>query len=96
MEVQIRTQEMHELAEYGIAAHWKYKERSRQTDKMFEDKIKWLRSALATSRDEDDQSFDDMVKNDILQDQMYVFTPRGKVIELPVGSTPIDFAYCVH
>jgi RelA/SpoT family (p)ppGpp synthetase len=96
LEVQIRTQEMHELAEFGIAAHWKYKERRRQTDEVFEKKIKWLQSALAGPRDEDAQTFIDLMTNDIFRDQVYVFTPLGKAIELPVGSTAIDFAYAIH
>ncbi len=96
LEVQIRTEEMHEVAEFGIAAHWKYKERRRQVDEVFEKKIKWLQSALAAPRDEDAQTFVELMKSDILRDQVYVFTPRGQAIELPVGSTPIDFAYRVH
>ena len=95
LEVQIRTQEMHELAEFGIAAHWKYKER-RQADRVFEKKIKWLQSTLAAPRDEDAQTFIDLMRDDIFRDQVYVFTPRGKAIELPVGGTPIDFAYAIH
>jgi RelA/SpoT family (p)ppGpp synthetase len=96
LEIQIRTQEMHEIAELGIAAHWKYKERRRQSDEMFETKIKWLQSTLSAPRDEDAQTFVDLIKNDIFRDQVYVFTPRGQAIELPVGSTPIDFAYSIH
>jgi GTP pyrophosphokinase len=63
---------------------------------MFENKIKWLQSTLAAPRDEDAQTFVDLIKNDIFRDQVYVFTPRGQAIELPVGSTPIDFAYSIH
>jgi GTP pyrophosphokinase len=96
LEVQIRTQEMHELAEFGIAAHWKYKERKRQADELFEGKIKWLQSALAAPRDEDAQTFVDLMKSDVFRDQVYVFTPRGQAIELPIGSTAIDFAYAIH
>jgi RelA/SpoT family (p)ppGpp synthetase len=96
LEIQIRTQAMHELAEFGIAAHWKYKERRRQTDEVFEQKIKWLQSALSTPRDEDAQAFIDVMKNDVFRDQVYVFTPKGEAIELPVGATPIDFAYAIH
>jgi GTP pyrophosphokinase len=86
---------MHELAEFGIAAHWKYKER-RQSDQMFEEKIKWLQSALGSPREEDAEAFVDLIKNDLFRDQVYVFTPRGQAIELPLGATPIDFAYSIH
>ena len=96
LEVQIRTEEMHEIAEFGIAAHWKYKERGRQADEAFESKIKWLQSALASPRSEDPQAMVDLMQSDLFRDQVYVFTPRGQAIELPVGSTPIDFAYAVH
>jgi len=96
LEVQIRTYEMHELSELGIAAHWKYKERRRRTDQVFEQKIKWLQSALAAPRDEDAQTFVSLMKDDLFRDQVYVFTPLGKAIELPVGASPIDFAYSVH
>ncbi|MFN2231001.1 MAG: RelA/SpoT family protein [Anaerolineae bacterium] len=96
LEIQIRTQQMHELAEFGIAAHWKYKERRQQADEVFEQKIKWLQSALSTPRDEDAQAFIDVMKNDVFRDQVYVFTPKGEAIELPVGATPIDFAYAIH
>lgn len=96
LEVQIRTYEMHELAEFGIAAHWKYKERRYQSDEVFEKKVQWLQAALAAPRDEDAQTFIDLMKNDIFRDQVYVFTPKGEAIELPVGSTPLDFAYTIH
>jgi RelA/SpoT family (p)ppGpp synthetase len=96
LEVQIRTQEMHEVAEFGIAAHWKYKERGRQADEAFESKIKWLQSALASPRSEDPQALVDLMTSDLFRDQVYVFTPRGQAVELPVGSTPIDFAYAIH
>jgi len=96
LEVQIRTEEMHEIAEFGIAAHWKYKERGRQTDEVFEHKIKWLQSALAEPRGDDPQALVDLMRTDVFRDQVYVFTPRGKAIELPVGATPIDFAYAIH
>jgi RelA/SpoT family (p)ppGpp synthetase len=96
LEVQIRTEEMDEVAEFGIAAHWKYKERGRRTDEVFENKIKWLQAALVTPRSEDPQALIDLMKSDIFRDQVYVFTPRGEAIELPVGSTPLDFAYAIH
>jgi GTP diphosphokinase / guanosine-3',5'-bis(diphosphate) 3'-diphosphatase len=96
LEVQIRTKQMHEVAEYGIAAHWRYKEGSSR-DVDFEAKITWLRR-LMDWRDSlaDAQEFVDSLKNDVFKDQVYVFTPRGDVIDLPAGSTPIDFAYRIH
>jgi GTP pyrophosphokinase len=98
LEVQIRTQEMHELAEFGIAAHWKYKERgssAARADQVYEEKIKWLQSALGVSPEDQDTPLDEMTR-DLLGDQVYVFTPRGEAIELPKGSTPVDFAYAIH
>jgi GTP pyrophosphokinase len=96
LEVQIRTHEMHEVAEYGIAAHWRYKEGGRR-DLDFETKIAWLRR-LMEWRDEmaDAEVFVESLKSDVFQDQVYVFTPRGDVIDLPAGATPIDFAYRIH
>ncbi len=88
LEVQIRTQEMHRQAEYGIAAHWQYKEKAKAS-KQFEQKVAWLRQLLAW-RDEV------LVKRPQLDDVIYVLTPQGKVIDLPVGATPIDFAYALH
>jgi len=96
LEVQIRTYEMDQVAELGIAAHWKYKEARRSYDEQFEAKIRWLQSLLAMPRDEDAQEFAELIKTDLFQDQVYVFTPRGEAIELPVGATPIDFAYLIH
>jgi len=96
LEVQIRTPEMHQNAEYGIAAHWRYKEK-RQRDEIFEQRIKQLRALMEWRQDVvDAQEFVDGMKSDVFQDQVYVFTPRGDIIDLPVGSTPIDFAYYVH
>jgi len=98
LEVQIRTQEMHELAEFGIAAHWKYKERgpaAGRADQVYEEKIKWLQSALGASQEDSEASLDAMTR-DLFGDQVYVFTPRGKAIALPAGSTPVDFAYHIH
>jgi GTP pyrophosphokinase len=96
MEVQIRTAAMHEVAELGIAAHWRYKEGRRERDEQFEAKIKWLQSVLAAPRDEDAEAFVDLMKSDIFREQVYVFTPMGEAIELPMGATPIDFAYRIH
>ena len=96
LEVQIRTQEMHRLAEYGIAAHWRYKEGGRR-DVNFENKIAWLRQLMEWRRDiADAQEFVESLKTDIFQDQVYVFTPKGDIIDLPAGSTPVDFAYRIH
>jgi GTP diphosphokinase / guanosine-3',5'-bis(diphosphate) 3'-diphosphatase len=96
LEVQIRTQEMHQNAEYGIAAHWRYKEGS-QRDEDYERRIIWLRSLMEWRQDvEDAKEFVDSLKTDVFEDRVYVFTPRGDIIDLPSGSTPIDFAYHVH
>ena len=95
-EVQIRTWDMHRTAEYGIAAHWKYKEGSLKTDN-FDEKLTWLRQLLEWQKDlKDPQEFMETLKIDLFTDEVYVFTPRGDVINLPNGSTPIDFAYRVH
>lgn len=96
LEVQVRTWEMHRTAEYGIAAHWRYKEGG-SADKSFEAKIAWLRSLLEWRKEVTDATeFLDAMKTDIFQDRVYTFTPKGKLIDLPVGATPIDFAYYVH
>jgi len=97
LEVQIRTSEMHQSAEYGIAAHWRYKEGTKQSDKIFEQRINWLRNMMEWRTDVSDaQEFVDSMRSDVFQDRVYVFTPRGDIIDLPAGSTPIDFAYHVH
>ncbi|HEY62936.1 MAG TPA: GTP diphosphokinase [Caldilineae bacterium] len=97
MEVQIRTWEMHRTAEYGIAAHWRYKERSGKRDIEFENKIAWLRQLMEWRQEVTDaKEFVDSMKTDVFQDRVYVFTPKGDIIDLPAGSTPIDFAYHVH
>lgn len=95
-EVQIRTYEMHKTAEYGIAAHWKYKEGySKSTN--FDEKLTWLRQLLEWQTDlSDPKDFMDTLKIDFFTDEVFVFTPKGDVINLPEGSTPIDFAYRVH
>jgi GTP pyrophosphokinase len=94
-EVQIRTWEMHQTAEYGIAAHWKYKEG--KGDKIAdEEKFSWVRRLLESQQDSDAQEFMHALKVDMFADEVFVFTPRGDVINLPVGSTPIDFAYSIH
>lgn len=95
-EVQIRTYEMHKTAEYGIAAHWKYKEGVVRSDN-FDDKLTWLRQLLEWQADlNDPREFMETLKIDFFTDEVFVFTPKGDVINLPDGSTPIDFAYRVH
>jgi len=97
VEIQIRTHEMHNIAEYGIAAHWKYKEGTMSNDEKMEEKLKWLRQMMEWEKDvKDPQEFLDALKEDVFNSQVYVFTPKGDVIELPAESTPIDFAYRVH
>ncbi len=96
VEFQIRTEEMHRLAEEGIAAHWRYKERSPISQRE-EQQFAWLRQLLEWQRDlPDAREFMETVKGDLFPDVVYVFTPRGDVKELPQGSTPVDFAYSVH
>jgi GTP diphosphokinase / guanosine-3',5'-bis(diphosphate) 3'-diphosphatase len=96
LEVQIRTPDMDQSAEYGIAAHWRYKE-SASRDEDYERRILWLRSLMEWRQDvEDAREFVDGMKSDVFEDRVYVFTPRGDIIDLPAGSTPIDFAYHVH
>jgi len=97
LEVQIRTSEMHQSAEYGIAAHWRYKEDGNHSDKTFEERIKWLRKMMDWRADVDDANeFVEGMKTDVFQDRVYIFTPRGDIIDLASGSTPLDFAYHVH
>jgi len=96
LEVQIRTWEMHRIAEYGIAAHWRYKEGGKR-DEAFEARIAWLRLLLDWRKEAADaDEFLDAVKTDIFQDRVYTFTPKGKLVDLPVGATPVDFAYQIH
>ena len=96
LEVQIRTYEMHQLAEYGVAAHWRYKE-GREGDLRFEDKMTWLRQLLEWQRDvSGTEEFLESVKTDLFRDQVFAYTPKGEIIELPSGATPIDFAYKIH
>ena len=96
LEVQIRTPEMNRNAEFGIAAHWRYKE-GKQRDQAFEQRITWLRRLMEWRQDVDDAGdFVDAMKTDVFDDRVYAFTPRGDIIDLPAGSTPIDFAYHIH
>ncbi|MFT8391278.1 MAG: bifunctional (p)ppGpp synthetase/guanosine-3',5'-bis(diphosphate) 3'-pyrophosphohydrolase [Sporolactobacillus sp.] len=98
LEVQIRTEDMHDVAEYGIAAHWAYKEgKTRNPNNKFEDKLTWFREILEYQNETDDaKEFMESLKMDLFSDTVFVFTPKGDVIELPVGSVPIDFAYRIH
>jgi len=92
-EVQIRTWEMHETAEYGIAAHWKYKQGAGSgNEKDFE----WVRRLLESQQDTDAEDYVNSLKIDMFDDEVFVFTPKGKIVSLPAGSTPIDFAYAIH
>ena len=92
-EVQIRTWEMHQTAEYGIAAHWKYKQGSGAgSEKDFE----WVRRLLETQQDSDAEEFVQSMKIDMFDDEVFVYTPKGRIVSLPNGSTPIDFAYAIH
>jgi guanosine-3',5'-bis(diphosphate) 3'-pyrophosphohydrolase len=98
VEVQIRTWQMHEDAEYGIAAHWRYKEGNKQSrDDAFEQRLSYLRRLMEFGPDmEDAETFVDTMKAEVFQDRVYVFTPKGDIVDLPVGATPIDFAYHIH
>ena len=97
-EIQIRTREMHHVAEYGIAAHWKYKEGKTSGESSNDDiKLAWLRQSLELEKDsQDPKDFLENVKMDLFASQVFVFTPQGKVLELPRGSTPLDFAFKIH
>ncbi|HHY46539.1 MAG TPA: bifunctional (p)ppGpp synthetase/guanosine-3',5'-bis(diphosphate) 3'-pyrophosphohydrolase [Firmicutes bacterium] len=96
LEIQIRTWEMHRTAEYGIAAHWRYKEGLRR-DEEFERKIAWLRQLLEWQKDmRDGREFIETLKVDLFEDEVFVFTPKGDVRSLPAGATPVDFAYDIH
>ena len=92
-EVQIRTWEMHETAEYGIAAHWKYKQGAGAGE---EKDFEWVRRLLESQQDTDAEDYVNSLKIDMFDDEVFVFTPKGKIVSLPAGSTPIDFAYAIH
>ena len=97
LEIQIRTAQMHHAAEHGIAAHWRYKEGGRKSDPGFEQKLSWLRQLLEWHQElRDPREFVHSVKLDLFQNEVFVFTPRGDVIDLPAGATPIDFAFRIH
>ena len=96
LEVQIRTRDMHRIAEYGIAAHWRYKE-GKSGDDNFDKKVEWLRHMLEWQKEmQDGRQLLESIKTDLFEDKIFVFTPKGDVFELPSGSGPIDFAYRVH
>jgi GTP pyrophosphokinase len=96
LEIQIRTEEMHRTAEYGIAAHWRYKEGGR-SDESFEERLAWLRQMLEWQTElKDPREFMEALKIDLFEDEVFVFTPKGDVVSLRKGSTPIDFAYAIH
>lgn len=94
VEIQIRTREMHEFAEYGVAAHWRYKERSEQ-DEVLEKTIHSIRKLLETPENDDEELLDSF-KTELFSDRVFVLSPAGKVIDLPQGATPLDFAYSIH
>ena len=97
VEVQIRTHEMHQYNELGIAAHWRYKEGNKDNDQAVNNKILWLRQLLEWKEEVADASeFVDRVKDEVFEDRVYVFSPKGKVLDLASGSTPLDFAYAIH
>jgi GTP pyrophosphokinase len=95
-EVQIRSTKMHEEAEHGIAAHWRYKEGfNSRSDRDYENKIRWLRELISWRNETTDREFVDMLRAEF-EERVFVFTPKGKIIDLPEGSTPVDFAYRIH
>ena len=93
-EVQIRTEEMHKMAEYGVAAHWKYKQHVEKNGS--EETYAWIRQLLESQQDTEAEDFIKNIKVDLFSDEVFVFTPRGDVVNLPAGATPIDFAYGIH
>jgi GTP diphosphokinase / guanosine-3',5'-bis(diphosphate) 3'-diphosphatase len=97
LEVQIRTTDMHRVAEYGVAAHWRYKEGTSRHDANFESKVAWLRQLMEWRKEiVNAKDFVESFRTDIFQDQVYVFTPKNDIIDLPAGSTPVDFAFRIH
>lgn len=96
-EIQIRTTEMHQTAEFGIAAHWKYKDGVKRKDVKFDERLSWIRQILDNQRDTDDaEEIIQSIKTDLSQEDVFAVTPKGDVINLPVGSTVIDFAFAIH
>lgn len=96
-EVQIRTMDMHRHAELGVASHWRYKEGGKQHDNHYEQRINWLRQMLKWREEENsDDDFIDRFKSEIAEDRVYVLSPQGKIVDMPQGATPLDFAYYIH
>lgn len=98
IEIQIRTREMHEHAEYGVAAHWRYKEGNRRHDENFQRRLTYLRRLMEFGPEvqDDAETFVDTMKTEVFRDRVYAYTPKGDIVDLPTGSTPIDFAYHIH
>lgn len=99
VEIQIRTEDMHQIAEFGIAAHWKYKESDShtKTDKVYDEKIAWIRRLIDWQSElKDPEEYIDAIKLDLFSDEVYILTPKGDVFDVPRGSTPVDFAYRIH
>ncbi len=97
LEVQVRTEDMHQHAEYGIAAHWRYKEGGVKHERSYEKRIEWLRSTMAWRNDiSDGQDFINALKSDVFPNRVYCFSPKGEIVDLPVDSTAVDFAYHIH
>ena len=96
VEIQIRTWEMHRVSEYGVAAHWRYKEGNKDADKEFDQKVAWLRQVLEWQDTSNPKELVNALKLDVFSGEVFVFTPKGDVVKLPIGSVPLDFAYRVH
>ena len=96
LEIQIRTHEMHKVADYGVAAHWRYKEDSGKADLEFDGKIAWLRQLTEWQTELDSDQFMESLKTDVFIDQVFIYTPKGEIKALPRGATPLDFAYRIH
>lgn len=96
VEIQIRTWEMHRISEYGVAAHWRYKEGNKHGDKDFDQKVAWLRQVLEWQDTSNPTELVNALKLDVFSGEVFVFTPKGDVVKLPIGSVPLDFAYRVH
>src|SRR5581483_9825684 len=97
LEIQVRTREMHETAEFGIAAHWFYKRRGKRNAADDSEWTAWMKQLMEWQQDEaDPHEFVKTLRTDLFTDEVYVFTPKGEVKTLPAGATPIDFAYAVH
>lgn len=96
VEIQIRTWEMHRVSEYGVAAHWRYKEGNKNGDKEFDQKVAWLRQVLEWQDTSNPTELVNALKLDVFSGEVFVFTPKGDVVKLPIGSVPLDFAYRIH